>query len=61
MRPNMISATAQYNLPGFGCNAVVKSCRQLFRDFAIFGLVARQIVAKKPAENRLHSGLPKTS
>jgi hypothetical protein len=56
-----VIATARENdFARFFRNLAMERIGKIFRGFAIAGFLAGQIVAKKPAEDRLHRGCPNT-
>ena len=61
MRANMVAAASADDLSRLPRDPLVESPGQSLRNFAILPLLAGQIFAEPAAENRLHSGRPKTS
>lgn len=61
VRADMVAAAPANDLTRLPSNAFVESVRQPVGNFAILFSLASQVIAKPAAENRLHSGWPKTS
>ena len=57
----MVAAAPANDLSRLTSDAFVESASQPFGNLTIPAFLARQIIAKLAAENRLHNGLPKTS
>jgi hypothetical protein len=59
--PNMVTAAPPNDFTRLSGNAFVKGTGQSLGYFPIPSFFACQVIAKEPAENRLHGGRPKTS
>lgn len=61
MRANMVAAAPANDFTRLPCDTFMKCTGQPLGNFTIPAFLARQVIAKLPAENRLHRGRPKTS
>ncbi len=58
---NVVTAAPADDFTCLPRDALVEVARQPLGDFMILALLANQVVAELPAEDRLHCGRPKTS
>lgn len=61
VRADVVAAAPANDLACLPRDAFVENAGQSLGNFTVLALFACQVIAKLPAENRLHSRLPKTS